>query len=56
MCNDEESQNRTANVGGSGSETIYSGKNYSAHFIRQLNKKGVDLIAAIRAMEERFME
>ena len=56
MCNDEESQNRTANVGGSGSETIYSGDNYSGHFIRQLDKKGVDLVAAINKMEERFME
>ena len=56
MCNDEESQNRAAEVGGSGSETIYSGKNYSVHFLRQLAKRGVDLMAGIRVMEERFME
>lgn len=56
MCSDVES-NRIANVGGDedANQTIYSGKNYSDNFLRQLMKRGVTLKEGLIAMEDRFM-
>jgi hypothetical protein len=35
--------------------TVYQGKNYGISFIRQMSKRGIQIINGIRTTEERFL-
>ena len=48
ICNEEENGKLQEN-------TIYTGKNYSIHFINHLIKKGLNLKYALQKFEERFL-